>query len=162
MRIITSISKSAFESRTDQDDIRSCLYPKAHCHDRRLRPSQPQYHCLVRRATLYTSPGVASSLCQTPVGLSVPAPQRSTRQPGSDLPASRCGDQERSIASRSSSVGSAIASGTPKAARLGPIPRTTILSLPLWLPRMKPAITMSSPVLTNARVLMSPSFESSA
>ena len=49
-----------------------------------------------------------------------------------------------------------------KAARLGPMPRTTILSLPLLLPRMKPAMTMSSPVLTKARVLMLASFAGTA
>ena len=41
------------------------------------------------------------------------------------------------LPSRSSSVGLASALGTPKAVRLGPMPRTTILSLPLLLPRMK-------------------------
>ena len=42
------------------------------------------------------------------------------------------------------------------------MPRTTILSSALLPPSMKPAITMLSPVLTNARVLRLASFESTA
>ena len=48
---------------------------------------------------------------------------------------------------------------SPRSLRLGPSPRTMIGSSPPPLPRMKPAITMSLPVLTNARVLMFPNFE---
>src|ERR1700675_2165531 len=72
--------------------------------------------------------------------------------------------EERSapLASCSSRVGSASALGTPKAVRLGPIPRTMTLSAPLPLPRMKPAITTSVPVLTKARVLILASLEAAA
>ena len=63
---------------------------------------------------------------------------------------------------RSSRVGSARALGTPCAVRLGPRPRTAIVSLPLWLPRMKPAMTTLLPVLTKARVLMLASFAGTA
>ena len=70
--------------------------------------------------------------------------------------------------SRSSRVGlaSTALAGNVPGARLGPIPRTTILSVappgplaPLSL-RRKPAMTMLSPVLTKARVLRLASFES--
>ena len=60
--------------------------------------------------------------------------------------------------SRNSSVGLASALGTPKAVRLGPIPRTTILLSPLFPPRIKPAITILLPVPTKALVLMLASF----
>src|SRR5437763_1939209 len=60
---------------------------------------------------------------------------------------------------RNSRVGLASASGTPKVVRLGPIPRRMRLSFPPLSPRMKPAMTMSEPVLTKARVLILPSLE---
>ena len=63
------------------------------------------------------------------------------------------------LLSRSSSVGFTSALGTPKPVRLGPIPRATILLFP---PRANPAITMSLPVKTNARVLRLASFEGAA
>src|SRR5678816_3515021 len=66
------------------------------------------------------------------------------------------------LSSRSSRVGSASAFGTPKSLRLGPIPRRIILVSPLLPPRIKPAIVMSEPVLTKARVLMLPSLEAAA
>src|SRR5262245_9898444 len=66
------------------------------------------------------------------------------------------------LLSRSSSVGSASASGTPKSLKLGPIPRRIMFVASLLPPRMKPAIMMSEPVLTKARVLMLPSLESAA
>ena len=81
------------------------------------------------------------------------------RRPGPGHPASRYSRRRSApLLSRSSSVGLARALGTPNSVRLGPIPRTTIRSLPLLFPRMKPAMTMSSPVLTKARVLMLASF----
>ena len=60
---------------------------------------------------------------------------------------------------RNSRNGSASALDT---GRLGPMPRTMTLSIPLPLPRMKPAIIMLAPVLTKARVLILPSFEAAA
>ena len=63
---------------------------------------------------------------------------------------------------RSSSVGFARALGTPSGVRLGPIPRATILSLPLLPPSMNPAITILSAVSTKARVLMLASFAGTA
>ena len=66
------------------------------------------------------------------------------------------------LLSRSSSVGSASGLAMPKFARLGPIPRTRILSFPLLPPRIKPAIKMLSAVPTKARVLILASFESTA
>ena len=68
-------------------------------------------------------------------------------------------DQERSVAVAQFQrwIGQGV--GHPGAVRLGPIPRTTILSSPLLPPRMKPAITMSFPVPTKARVLILASFD---
>ena len=47
-----------------------------------------------------------------------------------------------------------------KTNKAGADTHVTILSSPVWWPRMKPAITMLSPVLTKARVLILASFES--
>ncbi len=64
------------------------------------------------------------------------------------------------LPSRNSKVGLASALGTPRPVRLGPIPAHYYCGHgPLLPPSMKPAITMLSPVLTKARVLMLPSFE---
>ena len=65
------------------------------------------------------------------------------------------------LESRNCSVGSSSALATPPAARLGPMPRAIILSGPP-VPRMKPAMTMSLPVPTNARVLILASFAEAA
>ena len=55
----------------------------------------------------------------------------------------------------------ALATAEPDATvrRLGPMPRKMILSGMVPFPRMKPPITISSPVLTGVRVLMFVSFD---
>ena len=63
---------------------------------------------------------------------------------------------------RNSSCGLASALGTPSGVRLGPIPRTTTLVVPVFPPKINPAIMMSPPVATKPRVLMLPSLESAA
>ena len=71
-------------------------------------------------------------------------------------------DQERSItvAQLQRWIGQRIR--CEKAVRLGPMPRTIILSAPLLPPRMNPAITMLLPVPIKARVLILASFEPAA
>src|SRR2546421_8800947 len=66
------------------------------------------------------------------------------------------------FALRSSRVGSGKGFAMPKELRLGPSPRRITRSLPLLLPRVKPAMATLLPGLTNARVLRLASFEAAA
>ena len=129
---------------------------------RKLPPVQGRCRCSLLTVTPCMRPAPTSPLWLTPVALPGANPAAVTYRrlrPRSSCQSLFDADQRSHCCRAAPGLDLANAGDN---GRLGPIPRTTIGSLLVPLPRMKPAITMSLPVLTKARVLMLPSFEAVA